>query len=165
MFTWLTGKQVLKNETKDEDYEKYMLEHGGASRVKRVGKNKIVYFDADGKKQTVDKAAILQKMATQSATDTIANRMSNVNSAIDSAARGIASTLTEKGGVSVNAKDAVNRLFADANGRKMLKGDIDAMNKLSDDELRTVYSGLSDNEKKAFGDETAFLNQIKSATS
>ena len=169
------GKNVLYNDSVTNDaFEKYMVESGRASKVKKVKDDTIVYFDKEGKKQTVDKEVIMNEMINYNASQELANRQENINAAIDAAAVALAewetAQLSRRGQWSEERKasaegqinDAIQRLFQDADGGKLLQQDLTNLKRITDEELRTIYKGLDPALQDAFGTVDDFVAQFTS---
>lgn len=144
-------KKYLDNdddESVEKELWKYMEGLEGVDEVKRIKNNKIVYIDNEGKKQKVNKETYIKQMIDSKITGEISTEMNKAASAILSSGR-----------------DDMVRIFSDSSGSNFTAADL---NKLSEEELRSVFASMGENAKAIWGNAEKFIedynNRIEQGT-
>ena len=157
--TWGESFEKATGGKYDETYVEQALSEAGYKDAKLEEDGKVSYTDKDGIRQStdLDQDTIVRAVNTYYAKTTVKDQAENMDSYLS----GMSSKLAETEDSSTMA--ALERALQNEEGVELTNADIEALGKLTEDEVKTAFESLPKHMQEIYGSSDKYWQEIQSA--
>lgn len=147
----------IKDFRKEEDYKKYWQNiYGADTTISKSGE--ITYYE-DGEKKTIGAESAKEQFAGARITESLTTQLKQFPSLLTGLADALKANTKN---LSLSQANSIwSRYFSKQEGAGLTRSDVDILKNMDDEDLRSWYATLSEDQQKALGDIDTFITTFR----